>query len=481
MGPNFLILSVVIPDELPLSAVFSRLLAVLLLISINAFFVTAEFSIVSVRRSRISQLVSQGDIQAQTVQQLQRSLDRLLSTTQLGITLSSLALGWVGESTIAVTVAFWITQLPISEFRSQAIAHTVAIPLAFFLVAYLQIVLGELCPKSVAMLYPERLARFLGAPSLTIARFFNPFIWILNQSTRLLLRMFNIQYSNQFSYSRLTPEELQLMIRTTTETPDLNAEERELLTNIFEFREVTAEEIMIPRTQIDGVRANASFRELLEAVANTGHSRYPVIGESLDDVQGVVDLKHLWQPLARHQITLDAPIKPWVKPARFVPEYTPLHELLATMQRTGQKLVIVVDEFGGTAGLLTLTDLTSEIIGEMHEPDHDDELLVQILEDQSYLIKAHTHLEEVNELLDVNLPESEEYQTLGGFLIFQLQKIPREGDTLIYGSREWVVQATDGPRLEDVLVRPLASVPELESIQPFEETAPSFSPQQEDS
>jgi CBS domain containing-hemolysin-like protein len=161
-----LLLSVAIPTELPSAAVLSRLLAVVLLISINAFFVAAEFSIVSVRRSRISQLVSQGDVQAKTVQQLQRSLDRLLSTTQLGITLSSLALGWIGESTMAVIIGLWPGQFaPAGEnLRSQAMAHTIAIPLAFFLVAYLQIVLGELCPKSVAMLYPERLARFLGPP-----------------------------------------------------------------------------------------------------------------------------------------------------------------------------------------------------------------------------------------------------------------------------------------------------------------------------
>jgi CBS domain containing-hemolysin-like protein len=474
--PFFQVLSVVIPHELPFPAVISRLMAVLLLISINAFFVAAEFSIVSVRRSRISQLVSQGDLQAKTVQQLQRSLDRLLSTTQLGITLSSLALGWIGESTMAIIVAYMISQLPLSEFRSQAIAHTIAIPVAFFLVAYLQIVLGELCPKSVAMLYPERLARFLGPPSLTIARFFNPFIWILNQSTRLLLRLFHIQYSNQFGYSRLTPEELQLLIRTTAETPDLHAEERELLTNVFEFREVLAGEIMIPRTQIDGITVEASFRNILEAVATSGHSRYPVMGESLDDIQGVVDLKHLWQLWARQQITLDQPIRPWVKPARFVPEYTPLHELLATMQRTGQKLVIVVDEFGGTAGLVTLTDLTNEIIGEMHEPEGDSELLVQILDDQSYLIKAHTHLEDVNELLGVELPEGEDYQTLGGFLIFQLQKIPQAGDILIYENREWVVMSTDGPKLEDILVRHLPPPSTIESsVQDEEETSLFFS------
>lgn len=428
-------------------------MAVLLLIGINAFFVAAEFSMVSVRRSRISQLVAQGDVQAKTVQQLQRSLDRLLSTTQFGITLSSLALGWIGESTMAVILAFWLIHLPLAAAQGEALAHAVAIPMAFVLVAYLQIVLGELCPKSVAMLYPEQLARFLGPPSLTIARLFNPFIWILTQSTQLLLGLMRIRYSDQFSYSRLTPEELQLIIRTTTETPGLEAEERELLNNIFEFRDVTAGEIMIPRTQINAVSLEATFGDILQIMAITEHSRYPVMGESLDDIQGMVDLKQLLQPLARHQMTLATPIRPWVRPARFVPEYTPLHELLATMQRTGQELVMVVDEFGGTAGLLTLRDLTAEIIGEVHEPNNGEDLLVRMLNDGSYQIKAHTDLEEVNDLLDIDLPYADDYQTLGGFLIYQMQKIPHAGDRLVYDGKEWVILSTDGPRLEDILVR----------------------------
>lgn len=470
------LVAVMIPEELPPGAVLSRLMAVLLLIGINAFFVAAEFSMVSVRRSRISQLVSEGDIQAKTVQQLQRSLDRLLSTTQFGITLASLALGWIGESTMAATLAFWITQTPLTTAQSHAVAHTIAIPFAFFLIAYLQIVLGELCPKSVAMLYPEQLARFLGPPSLTIARLFNPFIWVLNQSTRRLLRLLRIQYSDQFSYSRLTPEELQLIIRTTAETPGLEAEERELLNNVFEFRDVTAGEIMVPRTQVYGLPLEATFGELLDVFATTEHSRYPVIGDSLDDIQGIVDLKQLLQPLAKQEITLDSSIQPWVKPARFVPEYTPLHDLLATMQRTGQELVMVVDEFGGTAGLLTFRDITAEIIGEIHGPDSQGSLPVQLLDDQSYRIKANTDLEEANELLGLELPYAEDYQTLGGFLIYQMQKIPRDGDRLIYGNREWIVLSTDGPRLEDILVKPLDSLAQADPNHPIDPEQPFFFP-----
>ncbi|QQE63525.1 hypothetical protein GFS31_01910 [Leptolyngbya sp. BL0902] len=472
MQLSLFLLSLVVPDALPVAAVLSRLMAVFLLIGINAFFVAAEFSMVSVRRSRISQLVAQGDVQAKTVQQLQRSLDRLLSTTQLGITLSSLALGWIGESTMAVIVAYGLAQTPLAQGHRVALAHTIAIPVAFFGVAYLQIVLGELCPKSVAMLYPEQLARFLGPPSLTIARFFNPFIWILNQSTRWLLRLVRIEYSDQFGYSRLTPEELQLIIRTTTETPGLEAEERELLNNVFEFRDVTAGEIMVPRTQIHALPRSACFRDLLDAMASTEHSRYPVMGDSLDDIQGTVDLKQLFQPLAQQAITAETELQPWIKPARFVPEHTPLHEILATMQRTGQEMVIVVDEFGGTAGLLTLRDLTTEIIGDVHSPGDEDDAWVQRLDDQSYRIKAQADLYDVNEHLGLDLPYSDDYQTLGGFLIYQMQKIPQAGESLIYAGREWSILSTQGPRLEEILMRTLDPLP----ISTTEEPPPRIQP-----
>jgi CBS domain containing-hemolysin-like protein len=437
------------------SDVFLRLLAVLLLIAINAFFVTAEFSIVSVRRSRINQLVSAGDVQAKTVQDLQRGLDRLLSTTQLGITLSSLALGWIGESTMAVFLAVLLLKLPFAENTREVLSHSLAIPIAFFLIAYLQIVLGELCPKSVALLYPEQLARFLGPPSLAIARFFNPFIWILNQSTRWLLQLVGIQYIGQGWYNRVTPEELQLIISTSTESPGLEAEERELLSNVFAFAEVSVGEVMVPRTSLVAVPKDATFQELLHEVAASGHSRYPMMGESLDDILGIIHFKELAEPLVEGLLTPESLIQSWVRPAQFVSENMLLSELLDLMRRSGQAMVIVVDEFGGTAGIVTLPDVAAEIIGETHEPESPEESDVQMLDAQTFLVQAQTDLEEVNELLNLNLPLSEEYQTLGGFMIYQLQKIPAVGEQLRYDAWEMTVQSADGPRLEKIQVQRL--------------------------
>lgn len=441
--------------------ILSRLLSVLLLISINAFFVTAEFSIVSVRRSRINQLADGGDVQAKTVQQLQQSIHRLLSTTQLGITLSSLALGWIGEGTMAVLVGASMGYLPLPNSVREALAHSVAIPIVtFFTLAYLQIVLGELCPKSVAILYPEKLAKFLGPLSLAIARFFNPFIWILNQSTRWLLRLLGIQYTAGAWKAPVTPEELQLIIATSSESTGLEAEERQLLSNIFEFGEVSVEEIMIPRTSVRAICSTATLQNLLDEIKDCGHSRYPAIGESLDDILGIIDFKELAKPLAEGLLSPETSIEPWLRPLRFVPEQMSLSELLSLMQRMRQdpnsgqhpEMVIVVDEFGGTAGLVTLEDLIAEIIGNSYEVTGIEELTLQMVDDATFIVQAQLSVEEVNELLDLDLPISEEYQTLAGFVTYQLQKIPSQGEILQYENIDFTVNSAEGPRLEKIKI-----------------------------
>lgn len=442
-----------------------RVLSVLLLIAINAFFVTAEFSIVSVRRSRINQLVDAGDIQARTVQSLQRSIDRLLSTTQLGITLSSLALGWIGESTMAVVVAVWINQLPLPQAWLEPLSHSISIPLAFLSIAYLQIVLGELCPKSVALLYSEEIARFLGPFSLAISRFFNPFIWILNQSTRLLLRLIGVQYTGQGWYNQVTPEELQLIIATSTESSGLEKEERELLSNVFEFAEVSAEEVMVRRPSMITLSIDATVRDLLVEVAESGHSRFPITGESLDDICGFVHLKELAEPLVQGTLNLESPLKPWIQPARFVPEYTSLGELLTLMQRDRQHMVLVVDEFGGTAGLVTIQDLVTQIIGDP-EGESDEDQPIQTLDENTFLIQAQMNLEEVNDRLNLNLPLMEEYQSLGGFLFYQWQKIPQQGETLQYANYELTVVSAEGPRLHQIRVHRIETPAMLDVLTP---------------
>jgi len=427
--------------------------------------VAAEFSVVAVRRSRINQLVQAGDIPARTVQRLHERIERLLSTTQLGITLSSLALGWIGEQTVAHPIRIWMQGWPLPEAVRETLVHSLAVPLAFFAIAYLQIVLGELCPKSVALLYAEQMARILGPFSLAIAQFFNPFIWVLNQSTRLLLRLGDIQYSDQAWYHRVTPEELQLIISLASESTGLEAGERELLKNVFDFGDVVVEEVMVPRTNIAAIPSTATFQTLLSELATSGYSRYPAMGDSLDDIRGIIHFKELAKPLASGILTPTTPIEPWIRPARFVQASRPLGELLPLMQQSRQAMVVVVDEFGGTAGLVTLTDLVAEIIGDRPEAEPTAAASVQILGEQTFLVQAQLDVEEVNELLDLDLPIADDYQTLAGFLIYQLQRIPQPGENLQYGNFEFEVVSVNGPRLDRIRVRRLGALPTQEAVE----------------
>ncbi|MBD1814515.1 hemolysin family protein [Microcoleus vaginatus DQ-U2] len=431
--------------------VLSRLLSVLLLIAINAFFVAAEFSMVTVRRSRINQLVEAGDVAALTVQSLQQSIERLLSTMQLGITLSSLALGWIGESTIAVLVRMSIGYLPLPIYIKSAIAHSFSIPIVtFLLLAYLQIVLGELFPKSVALLYSEQLARTLGPPSLLIARLFKPFVSFLNQSTRSLLRFAGIEYD--LRHRPVTPEELQLIIATSSESSGLEAEKRELLNNVFEFGEVWVEEVMVPRPSIVALPKTATFQTLLDEMAISNHSRYPVTGDSLDDIIGIIGFKQLAKPLAEGLLSPDTPILPWMDSVRFVPEMMLLGELLPLMQSSSEEIAIVVDEFGGISGLVTLRDLIAEIIGRSSESPDSKEIALQVLDDRTYLVQAQLNLDDVNQILNLELPVTDEYQTIGGFLSYQLQRMPAVGEVWRCENVELTVVSVSGPRLEQLQI-----------------------------
>ncbi|MEL6131043.1 MAG: hemolysin family protein [Cyanobacteria bacterium J06627_3] len=433
---------------LPISAtgVTIRLLVIAALIILNAFFVAAEFSIVSVRRSRINQLAAVGDVQAQTVQSLQQSIDRLLPTTQIGITMASLALGWIGEDTLALLLRQWFRQLSIPV---TALSHAIALMVAFWTLAYLQIVLGELVPKSLARSYSEQTSRLLGPVSLTVARVFSPVVWLLNLSTQGFLKLVGLQERRQAD-AQLTSDELQMIISTPTAVLDLDQEEREILNNVFETRDFTVEDIMVPRTQIVGLDDTATWQELLNMVVETGYSQFPLLGDSLDNIRGILDFKAMAEPLANGELTLATEISPWMKTARVVPADLPLSDLLSRMQQLNRSMMIVVDNYGGTAGLVTWADVTAELIGDEDEIVAGD---IAYLDDYSAVVPAQMEIDAVNKQFMLTLPTTEDYQTLAGFLIHSLQKIPRAGEQLNYGDDlVFTVKAVKGPKLEQIQI-----------------------------
>ncbi|MEA5465950.1 hemolysin family protein [Leptothoe sp. PORK10 BA2] len=433
--------------SLPISAtgITIRLLVIVGLICLNAFFVAAEFSIVSVRRSRINQLAAVGDFQAQAVQGLQQSIEQFLPTAQIGITMASLALGWIGEDTLALLFRHWFRQwsIPLTSF-----SHEIALVVAFWTLAYLQIVLGELVPKSLARSYAEQTSRLLGPVSLTVSRLFSPVVWVLNHSTQAFLTLLGLQGQRQFD-NQLTSDELQMIISTPTAVLDLDQEEREILNNVFETRDFTVEDIMVPRTQIIGLEETATWQTLLNMVVETGYSQFPLLGDSLDNIKGILDFKAMAEPLAKGELTLTTPIAAWMKTARVVPADLPLSDLLSRMQQLNRSMLIVVDNYGGTAGLVTWADVTAELIGEADEVAGD----IAYVDDYSAVVPAQMEIDAVNKQFMLELPTTEDYQTLAGFLIHALQKIPRAGEQLSYGEDlVFTVKAVKGPKLEQIQI-----------------------------
>lgn len=427
------------------------LLVLLLPTTLNAFFVAAEFSMVAVRRSRINQLVDRGDPAARSVQYLQQHVDRLLSTTQFGITLAGLTLGWLGQSVLAAPLVAWAVRTW-PNLADRAVIQAVAVGTAFLLVAYLQIVLGELGPKSLALRHSEQVALILGPPSLTIARFLQPIVWALERSTQWVLAGVGLRSSDRQWSSPIDLSELQSIVRNSTESPDLEADERRLLQNVLAFRAVTAREVMIPRTQMVALASTDSVADLLAAVGQTGHLRYPVMGESIDDIVGLVRFKDLATPLAAGELSLSTPLSAWVQPVCFVPEVATTADLLRSLRRAGLPMAVVVDEFGNTAGLVTLTDVAEEIVGPLAT---DEDSSIESIDEQTACVPAQTTIDEVNSRLGLAIPEGEGYQTLAGFVLSHLQRVPKVGETFRHEGLEFEIEAVNGARIDRIRIRRL--------------------------
>ncbi len=467
---------IALPDgSLSWGDAWGSLVWVVVLLTINAFFVAVEFSLVSVRRSRITRLASEGNQQAELVKQAQDHLERSLSTTQLGITLASVTLGWISAQAVSSTVTKILSLLPFLTMLGSPGLNTIAIVITFTAIMYLQIVLGELLPKTLAIVYSEPISLRLAPLNHFVSWILKPFVEVPRFSSRLILRLARVDLPDAASlYSTMTAEELQLLIASSEEAVGIEKEERELLSNVFEFGETVASEVMIPRTSVDAVGEAATLQDVLTEVAESSHSRYPVYGESLDDIRGLINIKELVAAMAEGKLQLESPIQPWIRPAHFEHENKLIAELLPEMQQHHRAMVIIVDEFGGTAGLITIKDIVEEIVGNLSDgPDEsDEEPDIQYLDDDSFSIQAQLNIEEINEKLSLDLPVHDDYQTLGGFLIYKMQKIPRVGEKLIYQTYEFQVTRIEGPRLDRIKVTPLRSESSVtESLEVTPETS----------
>ena len=413
-----------------------RFLAPAALLALLAFFAAAEFSLIRLRPTRVQLLEADGCPGAPAVARLQRRLRRALVATQLGMTLSLIALGWSGRD----LAERWASHARLSQVWLDAAV--------FLLLVFAATLLGGLLPKALVLHRPEatalRLAPLLEALGGSLA----PLLLLIERLADGLLRLVGVPRHWDQLVPALTAGELETLIESNS-VSGLMPDERDMLEGLFSLRDTQVREVMVPRSGMVTLPLDVRFAELMEAVHDTHHARFPVIGSSLDDVRGMLDLRRLAEPIARGLLQPESPLAPFVTPVITVQETMPLAELLPVI-RGGQPLVVVVDEHGGTEGLVTIADLTSEIVGEEEDPDNPSDDDLQQLQEHSWLVAGDLEIYELNRELGLQLPESDEHHTLAGFLLERLQHIPAPGESLRWRGHQFQIMAMDGPRIDRV-------------------------------
>ncbi len=424
---------------------FSRLFAIVALLALNAFFVAVEFALVRARRSRLEAMVRGGDHFARfAVTATSRSnLTRVLSAGQLGITLASLGLGWVAEASLGEALEHWFVGLPLP--LELPVRAGIAAAVAITVVTYLHVVFGELAPRALSLNYPEQFAKWLAPPILAFTWLVWPFIWVLNGSSNLLLRALG-QKTVSEEEAPHSADELKLLVERASEGGVLATSDAEILEGVFEFSEKNAREVMTPRTAIVAIAAESSLDEAVAVVEEANFSRYPVYRETMDDIVGMVHAKDLLKVLARRPE--DFALESIIRPVHVVPGSREVEEVLADFKRRKEHLAIVLDEYGGTAGMVTMEDLLEEIVGEIL--DEYDEAPGPALDSGmkgTKVVPGDANISEVNAEFSLTIPD-EDYTTVGGFVFGMLGRLPVAGDRVTGGGAHFTVREMDGRRIK---------------------------------
>jgi CBS domain containing-hemolysin-like protein len=433
--------------------VLLKLLVVAFLVAANGFFVAVEFALVSLRRAKIEALIAQGHAPARLVKRLLDQTDRILAAAQLGITMASLALGWLGEETVA-ELLYPIFAAVLPALGAGIATHAAATGIAFILITALHIVLGEQAPKIYSIRHPERIA-FLGArPILWFEWLFRPFIWVLDRASQLTLQLVGIERAMTEPGRLHSLEDLKQQFSEVHRRGLLGRREEEMLHHVLEFPEQDADEVMIPRPDVVSIEESASLEELIELFREFNHTRYPVYRERPENVIGYVSIKDALRAIGEDPKAFTRRVRTLMHPIRYVPENKSVSTLFAEMQRERLPMVAVVNEHGDTVGIVTLKDLAEEIVGRLEdEPKPKETPLVERLDERTLRVDGGLRVEEANEELGLSLPEGEDYQTIAGLILSRLQRVPTEGETLRVNGVQLEVERMKGPRIEKVLIR----------------------------
>lgn len=419
-----------------------RLGVVFLLVLANGFFVAAEFSLVSVRRTRIAELAAHGSRPAGAVQEAMENPDRVIAATQLGITLASLGLGWVGEPAVAHLILPLVNLFPAAV--QSGISHTISATLAFALITFMHVVVGELAPKSIALQNPENTSMFVARPTIITEKIFKPAIWLLNGAGNLLLKLLRVHPPKEHQ-SIYSVEELKMLVTASAAGGVVEADEQEMLHAVFDFGSLVVRQVMIPRTEIVAVEADAPLNEIIGLVSESTYTKFPVYDDSLDQILGIVHVKDLLNAVLEDDHN-GYTARSFVREALFVPDTISVSALLREFRDKRQHIAIAMDEYSGTSGLVTLEDLLEEIVGEVSDPFDAAEPEFQIQADGSILVDGKTLIEEVNNQLGLNLHDPD-YDTVAGYALGKFGRIPAIGDSLEADSIRLQVTEMDGRRI----------------------------------
>jgi CBS domain containing-hemolysin-like protein len=423
------------------SADLLRLVGVVLLVLMNGFFVSAEFALVSVRRTRVEELVRQGNAGAAAVKKALHDPDRFIAATQLGITIASLGLGWLGEPALGRFIEPVVGLLPKAWIGLAS--HTLSAALAFAVITFLHVVVGELMPKSIALQRPEATALFVARPTLLSELVFKPAIWLLNGTGNLLLRLIGMSPARGHEMVH-SVEELRMLVEASGEHGVLERSEQDMLDAVFDFGDATAREVMVPRTEMIAVDADAPLDELIQCAIKHPFTKFPIYEGDLDHILGIAHTKDLVR--VQHDQRRAVTVRGLIREALFVPDTIKLADLLQHFRVKRQHLAIVLDEYGGTAGLATLDDLMEQIVGEVADPFDKSAPEIQRLPDGSALLDGLTQIEAVNDSLGLELRDPH-YDTIAGYVLGRLGRMAKVGDVVEADGVRLKVEALDGLRI----------------------------------
>ena len=422
------------------------IILVIIFISLNGFFAAAEIAVVTLRRTRIKQLISEGKKNAVVLNKLREEPDKFLATIQIGVTLAVALASAIGGAAAVEFIKPVLKDIPISFIAVSSDAISIGIVVS--IITYFTVVFGELIPKSIALSRPEAVGLMIAPVIYKFSKLATVFVQILTVSTNIILKPFGKKAFRQRAY--ISEEEIKLLIEEGRERGIFEAEERELIHSVFEFTDMSTKEVMVPPTQMVTIRLNMSAEDIKTLIAEEQFSRYPVVGKDINDIRGILYAKDFQNALAKGGVD----IRKLIKPPFFIPETMKISKLLREMQKKRVHMALVIDEYGGVSGLVTMEDILEEIVGEIRD-EYDIESPVIQLGDGTYLVDASISIRDLKEDYNIEIPESTEYETMSGFLLTTLQKIPKVGDVVEIEDKKITISEMVGQRIAKVKLEKL--------------------------